>query len=444
MSATAPASPSASPFAAAHEHGLASSIPGANRNDSLSLILLVSRQEGSSLSGQLFISLLNPGIGLLLTGAFFLLWTYRRDQHYVLIAAAGYAATTLAFLIQDVGPVLPMEVQRIPSNFGFLLAGALLSAAIIRRYRLAVPWRAMTVIGALSMGFFLWFLLGDPSIVGRIYAISFALGIFAAMIAAKLRPVPKRHIVDHILFWFGIAWALNYTLRPLLVLGVTGDIADYAGFQQSVYWTTVIFSQAICSVLLALTLMVAVAIDLMAELREQADGDALSGLRNRRGFEAAAGGTVRAAADEGRAVALLIADLDHFKAVNDTHGHAAGDAIIAAFGAHVRALAPEDAIAGRIGGEEFALLLPGAGIESARALAEAIRTGFAAACAGHVPAAVAPTVSIGLAAARPGARLSQLMRDADQALYAAKRAGRDRVRTFPPAPVRRPRVAAAG
>jgi len=388
------------------------------------------------LSGQFFISLLNPGIGLLLAGAFLLLWLYRREYRYLLAAAAGHAITAAAFLIQDLGPVLPMELQRIPANFGYLLAGCLLVGAIIAHYRVAVPRRTMAVICTVSMTIFLWFLLVDPSIVGRIYAISFALGLIALMIPVCMRRLPKRHIVDHIFFWLGIVWALNYTLRPLLVLGVTGDIANYVGFQQSVYWTTVQFTQAICSVLSAITLMVAVAIDLMAELREQADGDQLSGLLNRRGFEAEAGAAVRACADQGRPVALLIADIDHFKAVNDNHGHAAGDAIIAAFGAHLRAAAPAGTIAGRIGGEEFALLLPGSGIETARALAEAVRTGMTIACQPCLPGATPPTTSIGLAVAVPGAGLSQLMRDADQALYEAKRAGRNRVRAFTPAPVR--------
>ena len=388
------------------------------------------------MSGQFFIALLNPGIGLLLGTAFLLLWLYRRDRRYLLAAGAGHLVTAIAFLIQDLGPVLPMEVQRIPANFGYLLAGCLIVGAIIAHYRVAVPVRAMAIIATTSMAMFLWFLLVQPSIVGRIYAISFALGLMALMIPLRMRGVPRRHLVDYILFWIGFIWSLNYILRPLLVLGVTGDIANYDGFQQSIYWTTVQFTQAICSVLSSIALMVAVAIDLMGELREQADGDPLSGLLNRRGFEGAAGAAIRAAADEGRPAALLIADIDHFKAVNDNHGHAAGDAIIAAFGAHIRAIGPAGMIAGRIGGEEFALLLPVATIESARSLAEAIRIGMAGACTASVPDRPPPTVSIGLAVSVLGTGLSRLMRDADQALYEAKRAGRNCVRAFTPAPVR--------
>lgn len=387
------------------------------------------------MSGQFFIALLNPGMGLLLAVAFFLLWMHRRDQPYVLLAASSYAAMAAGFLILDFAPVLPFEAQRIPANIGFLAAAVLIVGAAIMRYRVSVPWRGMTAICAVAMTAFLWYLFIQPSITHRVLVISIALGLVALQLPLALRRVPRAHLVDHILFWVGVLSAVNFIVRPLLIIGLTGGFSTYAGFQQSIYWTTVQFSQAMISILFALCLMVAAAIDLMAELREQADGDPLSGLLNRRGFEAAAGAAVRAAANEDSPAALLIADIDHFKAVNDTHGHATGDAIIAAFGAHIRTAGPVDMIAGRIGGEEFALLLPGASIESARTLAEALRTGMAGACAPCTPKMPPPTVSIGLAASIPGTGLSRLMHDADQALYEAKRAGRDRVRAFTPAPV---------
>lgn len=387
------------------------------------------------MSGQLFISLLNPGIGTLLAVAFLLLWMHRRDQRYVLHASWGYAAMAVAFLIQDLAPSFPYEVQRFPSNLAFLASACLIVGATIGRYDVPIPWRRMLMIAGAGLAVFLWFLLGAPSITGRILTISITLGLIAAQLPLVLYRVPRAHLIDSIIFWIGVLSAANFIVRPLLIVALTGAVDTYDGFQQTIYWTTVQFTQAMISILFALSLMVAAAIDLMAELRHQADSDTLSGLLNRRGFESAAGAAVREVTDEGRPVALLIADLDHFKAINDSQGHAAGDAIITAFGAHIRALAPAGTIAGRIGGEEFALLLPGAGIDTARSLAEAIRIGMP-----HI-AAPAPTVSIGLAGAALGARLSHLMHDADEALYDAKRAGRNRVRAFTPAAVDTRRIA---
>ena len=387
------------------------------------------------MNGQFFISLLNPGIGILFATAFFLLWLNRRER-YVAYAAAAYTATALAFLIQDVGPVLPMELQRLPANFLFLMTGVLFAAAIIKRYALPVPWRTMAAIVAVATAAFVWFLIGNPSITARILSISIGAGIIAIMVVVALWPVEKRHLIDRVLFWVAAISALNLIVRPAVLLSFHGGFDDYVGFQQSLYWTTVQFSQAMVSVVAAISLMVAVAIDQIAELRRAVDADDLSGLLNRRGFEAQAGAALRRCLEERSPVALIVADLDRFKSINDNHGHAVGDAIIAAFGAHVRLIGPAEMVAGRIGGEEFALLLPGAGVEAARRLAEAVRTGLAAACAGRIPASLCPTASFGIAIGAPAAGLSALMQQADQALYAAKRTGRNRVRAFAPKPVR--------
>jgi len=391
--------------------------------------------ESGSVNGQFFISLLNPGIGLLFAIAFFLLWLNRRER-YVAYAAGAYTASALAFLILDVGPVLPMELQRLPANLGFLATGALFAAAIIKRYGLPVPWPAMGVTVAVSIAVFLWFLLGQPDIAGRILSVSIGAGIIAVMVVRALWPIEKPYLIDRVLFWVAALSALNLIIRPVVLLSLVGGFDNYVGFQQSVYWTTVQFSQAMVSIVAAISLMVAVAIDQISELRRQVDDDNLSGLLNRRGFEAQAGAALRRCIDEDRPVALMIADLDHFKSINDNHGHAVGDAIIAAFGAHVRLIGPPGMIAGRIGGEEFALLVPGAGIEAARRLAEDVRKGLAAACADRIPARLCPTTSIGIAIGAPGTSLSALMADADQALYEAKRTGRNRVRAFTPKAIR--------
>src|SRR3546814_13432790 len=81
-----------------------------------------------------------------------------------------------------------MELQRLPANAGFLLTGILFAAAIIGRYGLPVPWRAMAATAAVSLGVFLWFLLGRPSIEGRIPAISIGAGLIALMVVRA--PLP--------------------------------------------------------------------------------------------------------------------------------------------------------------------------------------------------------------------------------------------------------------
>ncbi|MEI9421154.1 GGDEF domain-containing protein [Mesorhizobium sp. Cs1299R1N1] len=162
-------------------------------------------------------------------------------------------------------------------------------------------------------------------------------------------------------------------------------------------------------------------------LRELAMSDQLTGALNRRGFfeSSAAKFTNRSATSGEIAVALF--DIDHFKAINDRYGHPGGDKVIAEFAQRVaRAIRPSD-IFGRIGGEEFALLLPDTTINEARLMVDRVRAAFAETPVLFDKTEIAATVSAGISIANTQeANLDQLISGADSALYAAKRAGRNR------------------
>ncbi len=167
---------------------------------------------------------------------------------------------------------------------------------------------------------------------------------------------------------------------------------------------------------------------LNAELERLAAIDPLTGVHNRRSLEYLGAHAIAMAARRGRGVALLLIDADHFKRVNDEHGHDAGDAALRALVGIVRGQARDEDVLGRLGGEEFVLLLPEADEAAAVALAERVRAAVAAAPVDVGGARVALRVSIGVAAwAQGGDDWRGLLRNADRALYEAKRRGRDRV-----------------
>ena len=161
--------------------------------------------------------------------------------------------------------------------------------------------------------------------------------------------------------------------------------------------------------------------DALALNRELATRDALTGLLNRRAILSQLAGMVSGARRHGHPLSIGILDLDAFKAINDEHGHHVGDDVLVtavrAMRAHLRA---EDQL-GRLGGEEFLMLLPDTESAAARSVAEKLRTEVAVA-----PAPVPVTVSVGVATWAQETP-EELLRRADAALYRAKEGGRDRV-----------------
>jgi len=164
-----------------------------------------------------------------------------------------------------------------------------------------------------------------------------------------------------------------------------------------------------------------------AELERLATVDMLTGAFNRHSFFTQGEAEIRRARRHGRELAAIMFDIDYFKQVNDTHGHAVGDAVLTALGRACRAALRSEDLLGRIGGEEFAVLLPEIDGVAALAAAERLRDRIGAM---RVPAgsqSVHITISVGLAALETeDLGLDDLLRRADDALYGAKRGGRDR------------------
>ena len=175
-------------------------------------------------------------------------------------------------------------------------------------------------------------------------------------------------------------------------------------------------------------------VELQAQLMEARDGfqfqathDSLTGLLNRQGILERLDTELARAGRDQKSVGIVMADLDHFKKVNDTHGHLAGDAVLREAASRMRTAVRVYDHIGRYGGEEFLVVLPGCSEEGMVQQAERLR-----ACVSQSPIATpeAPlqvTLSLGAACAAPGMNQMDLLRAADEALYRAKRNGRDRI-----------------
>ncbi len=249
---------------------------------------------------------------------------------------------------------------------------------------------------------------------------------FKACRSRTLRPLRSRPVAvtipaGHALFYCGRA----FVVPPLAAAYGPEILATVAKLTM---YEAVLFSVA-----MPMTFVSLVREEAQERLRTAARTDYLTGLSNRHGFFEQGEFMLAARGTEGP-VSLLAFDLDHFKAINDRHGHAAGDAVIRHFATVVRELMRDveapDPIVARLGGEEFAALLPGRGLAEARTIGEAVAARFAEASTEGIRA----TVSIGLAEGHQGqGDLGQLLASADRALYRAKALGRNRVEVAGPA-----------
>lgn len=159
------------------------------------------------------------------------------------------------------------------------------------------------------------------------------------------------------------------------------------------------------------------------QLADLASTDPLTGLANRRTWDSAMARLVAEALTEQAApLAVAVADLDSFKAFNDTRGHPAGDDLLMLLARTWRGMLHRGDVLARVGGEEFALALPGRDLKAARQILERLST--------VVPEG--QTVSVGVTLVEPGDDVRRVFARADNALYAAKRAGRARVMSLPP------------
>jgi diguanylate cyclase (GGDEF)-like protein len=173
---------------------------------------------------------------------------------------------------------------------------------------------------------------------------------------------------------------------------------------------------------------------LEVRLREMATTDGLTGALNRSGFLALTQNELERRADPDRGMALMMIDVDHFKAINDRFGHAGGDLalqhLVTTLGGRIR----RGDLLGRLGGEEFAILLPGVAMPEAERLAERLVTHIAASPVSYGGKVIEMTISIGLTMATAvDSSIERVIARADDALYRAKKSGRNRVEKDVPA-----------
>ena len=306
----------------------------------------------------------------------------------------------------------------------FLLALSFALIGVAQHYRARPPLSAMAAIWVLTI-------LAVPVIFSMTYGSTLRLTLYQlpyfamqALLGLMLWRSGRRQPLDLLLIALQGVAAIIYAVKPFIAAQI-GTASSPQGYMATTYAAISQSGSVVTLMAIALVMLLVMMRDTTAEMVARSETDPLSSVLNRRGFEHHG---ELALLRGGEAAVLVAADLDSFKQINDSFGHAAGDGVIAHFGAMLADMAPASAIVGRTGGEEFAVLLPGALLSDGRLYAEAVRTAFASARLPVLGVDRAFTASFGVAQRNPGDSLFELSRRADAALYRAKAGGRNQVR----------------
>ena len=372
-----------------------------------------------------FVLGINMSVAGLIAAAFAVVAATNRTARGAWWLAAGSA---LGIVNVGLEFLLTRQVDPIPIGISiflvFLMAQSFALIGVASHYRVAPPWVAIAAIWVLTI-------LAVPVIFSLPYGSSprltlYQLPYFAmqSLFAIVILRSGRRQALDLLLIGLQIVAALIYLAKPL-VAAVVGTASSPQGYIASTYAAISQSGSVVALMAIALVLLLVMMRDTTAEIVARSETDPLSSVLNRRGFEQHAG---MALLRGGETAVLIAADLDDFKTINDSFGHAAGDGVIAHFAAMLVDAAPADAIVGRIGGEEFAVLLPDAMLSDGRIYAEKVRTAFAAARLPVLGVDRGFTASFGVAQRGAEDSLFDLLRRADTALYRAKAGGRNQVR----------------
>ena len=389
-----------------------------------------------AVQGVSILAFLNPIILSALCAAFLLVYSRNVERRSALWFACSYGVGALGFFVDFLRDALPPIAVSLSTNTLFMLTMFCAVKGLAARYERAAPMlpMALCMLGGYVVVF--WFFYVDPNISRRTIGINMAIGGLALCGMGMIWRLNLSGIDRALRVVFGIFTA-QFFVRTFLVFWLSDNPISQAGYLASPYAVTLQFTVAVISMVFAVTLLSAVIQDHLSDLKEESTVDALSGVLNRRGFDAAA---AQIMAKGGLAPSMLIADIDHFKRINDTYGHSCGDAVIAAVGTLLQTLFADCGTVGRIGGEEFAVIFPHATAGDAARRAEKARQTLASLTLPGALAKERVTASFGVCEAGRGMALIEVMSRADAALYEAKRGGRNRVAVHGAAP----QVAASG
>lgn len=363
------------------------------------------------------------GTAAVMTVALTVAWLHFGRQRHVLTWTASYAMGMVQWTANACGFFLKSPGWFIVTGVGLIISGSLLAIGI--RQRSGKPLRlAWFVVPAMLVILAMAFAIGPVgSQIMQGLIIPAYVGALLAVSAVSLWPKGRSFTPPELVFFLALlAFVIvQFALAGAAMLIRGPEIGkDFYRLIFSIFMPTIYVATAVTAVLV-------VAGDLAQQLRTQMRHDPLTAVLNRRGLDEAAGQAMALARRHGLPLALVVCDLDGFKALNDGHGHIAGDQALKGFAQLLTSAVRRGDVVGRMGGDEFGLLLMNTSAAAAAEVMERVRVEV-----GHLALPGFPDVwlraSFGVAElVAADAQLEDMVARADAALYAAKKDGKDRI-----------------
>lgn len=365
-----------------------------------------------------------------LAGAALMVESRRAAMHWALYAALS--AISLVLFVVSVKPGI--ESLRALANLCIVLSLVVLQRGVWAFFSCPRPWRWHAAVLA-AAGVATWFGLDPANGAWRVAIVSGALSALCLSVGwdmqreARARMELRWGVVLSVPLLLG---GLVFGLRAGRAMVSPGTIVAEVTADSALN-VSAAFSYLVIALVFQLTLVALVVTRGVVELRRASRYDALTGLLNRRAAQETLEDELQRSRRLGEPFSVLMIDVDHFKSINDMHGHAVGDRALQHLGTLLSAQMRDIDRVGRWGGEEFIVVLPGTPLAQAQEVAERLRERAQALPARWQERAVSTTVSLGVSQwAGPSDELAALLARADAALYRAKANGRNRVEVEPP------------
>ena len=384
-----------------------------------------------------YFALIAPACVVLLGGVLIACWWVQRSvasSRFLLWMAAGYVLPALALGAQSLMSNAQLGRWALVTAVLYLVGAWCLAQGMVQRYGQTHinRWLGGLVVGA-TLALVYYFSRSYDDLWARVQWLNMGVGLLQFLATRSLLQAPAaRDRLEATLRWTYIAFA-SYTLARALLVWLIAPGQDVLPITRSGYWLMTLAGTLLFTLWFSLVLLSCAVRDVFTTLREERNRDPLTRLLNRRAFMEAAEGVL----NDRRVApwAVVVGDIDHFKRVNDSWGHACGDQVLQSVSQVLLQQVRAGDLVSRFGGEEFVLLLQRASLEDAESVVQRIRLQLASAQIPCLPNGQQVTVSFGVAPVQGLLHLTKALSRADALLYEAKQAGRNRVHVDTPLPL---------